>query len=76
MKLGELLGGLRVAALLLLLLLLAAGGLLALAVDLVEGSDFREEHVARRAPDRAVGPQVLHPQVVAQQLVRLGAQLL
>ena len=62
---------------LLLLLLLLTGGLrFGLAEDLLERSHFGEEQVRGRAAQLAVAAQVLRPEVVREQVLGLGRELL
>ena len=52
------------------------GRLLALPENLLEMPNFREEHVAHRSSLVAVCIMVIRPEVVGQQLIRLGVESL
>ena len=77
MQLCKLFGFLSVLILLLLLLLLllAPGRWLAFAIDLLERTNFRKEHIALGASSLSVRPDVFRPKVIGQQLVWFRIEL-
>ena len=57
-------------------MLAAALAPLLIAEDFVEGTHLGEVHVTRRPPRRALGANVLRPEVVGEQLIGLGVHVL